>query len=48
MTPKVFNINHRRFITTAAAVTAATGVPGWFLEFKKAHAARSQRPSFTG
>src|SRR2546426_3162316 len=40
MTPKVFNINRRRFIKTTAAITAATGVPGWFLEVEQAHAAQ--------
>jgi hypothetical protein len=40
MTPKVFNINRRRFIKTTAAITAATGVPGWFLELEQAQAAQ--------
>jgi len=40
MTPKVFNINRRRFIKTTVAITAATGVPGWFLEVEQAHAAQ--------
>ncbi len=39
MTPKVFNINRRRFIKSTFAIAAATGVPGWFLEFEQAHAA---------
>src|SRR5439155_20168851 len=40
MTPKVFNINRRRFIKTTVAITAPTGVPGWFLEFEQAPAAQ--------
>lgn len=40
MTPKTFHINRRRFLTTTAAITAATGVPGWFLELEEAHAAQ--------
>ncbi len=32
MSPKSFQINRRRFLKTASAITAATGVPGWFLE----------------
>src|SRR2546428_8217933 len=40
MTPKVFNINRRRFIKSTFAITAATGVPGWFLELEQAHAAQ--------
>src|SRR5437867_8004300 len=40
MTPQVFNINRRRFIKATAAITAATGVPGWFLELEQAHAAQ--------
>src|SRR5688572_31189003 len=40
MTPKPFNITRRRFLTTTAAITAATGVPGWFLEMEEAHAAQ--------
>src|SRR2546428_11680553 len=40
MTPKVFNINRRRFIKSTFAIAAATGVPGWFLELEQAHAAQ--------
>jgi len=40
MTPKPFQIHRRRFLKTAAAITAATGVPGWFLELEEAHAAQ--------
>ena len=40
MTPKPFHITRRRFLTTTAAITAATGVPGWFLELEEAHAAQ--------
>jgi predicted dehydrogenase len=40
MTPKPFHINRRRFLNTTAAITAATGVPGWFLEMEEAHAAQ--------
>ncbi len=43
MTSKPFNINRRRFLKTTAAITAATGVPGWFLELESAHAARPRR-----
>jgi predicted dehydrogenase len=39
MTPKPFQIHRRRFLKTAAAITAASGVPGWFLELEEAHAA---------
>ena len=39
MNPKPFQINRRRFLQTSAAITAATGVPGWFLELEEAHAA---------
>ena len=40
MTPQPFHITRRRFLTTTAAITAATGVPGWFLELEEAHAAQ--------
>jgi len=40
MTPKVFNIDRRRFLKTTAAITAATGVPGWFLDLEETHAAQ--------
>lgn len=40
MTPKLFHINRRRFLKTTAAITAATGVPGWFLELEQAQAAQ--------
>ena len=39
MKPQVFNINRRRFFKAAAAITAATGVPGWYLEMEQARAA---------
>jgi len=39
MNLKPFQINRRRFLQTSAAITAATGVPGWFLELEEAHAA---------
>ena len=42
MKPQVFQINRRRFLKSAAAITAATGVPGWFLEIEEAHAAQSK------
>ncbi len=42
MTPKPFQINRRRFLKTTAAITAATGVPGWFLEMEEAHAAQTK------
>lgn len=32
MNPQPFQINRRRFLKTTAALSAATGVPGWFLE----------------
>src|SRR5205085_6956591 len=44
MTPKTFNINRRRFLTTTAAITAATGVPGWFIEMEEARAADPKPP----
>src|SRR5262245_31277205 len=40
MTPKPFHINRRHFLQTTAAITAATSVPGWFLELEEAHAAQ--------
>lgn len=43
MTPKSFNINRRKFLKTTVAITAATGVPGWFLELEAAHSARPKR-----
>jgi predicted dehydrogenase len=39
MKPHVFQINRRRFLKSAAAVAAATGVPAWFTEMDQAHAA---------
>ncbi len=39
MNPKPFQINRRRFLKTTAAIGAATGVPGWFIEQDLAHAA---------
>lgn len=39
MTPQLFQINRRGFLKTAAAISAATGVPGWFLEQEQARAA---------
>jgi hypothetical protein len=39
MKPHVFQINRRRFLKSAAAVAAATGVPVWFTEMDQAHAA---------
>ncbi|MEI2723051.1 MAG: Gfo/Idh/MocA family oxidoreductase [Verrucomicrobiota bacterium] len=39
MNPKPFQINRRRFLKTSAALSAATGVPGWFLEQDLAQAA---------
>jgi predicted dehydrogenase len=39
MNIKPFHINRRRFLKTAAAITAATGVPAWFLEQDRAQAA---------
>lgn len=44
MKPPVFNINRRRFLRTAAAITAATGVPGWYVELEEAHAAQTKPP----
>ena len=40
MTPKPFHIHRRRFLKTAAAIAATTGVPGWFIELEEAHAAQ--------
>ena len=40
MTPKPFQINRRRFLKTTAAITAATGVPGWLIEMEEAHGAQ--------
>ena len=44
MKPQVFQINRRRFLKSAAAITAATGVPGWFIELEEAHAAQPKPP----
>src|SRR5438046_8766174 len=44
MKPHVFHINRRRFLKTAAAITAATGVPGWYLELEEAHSAEPKPP----
>lgn len=44
MLPKPFNVNRRRFLKATAGITAATGVPGWFLELEEAHAAQSKLP----
>lgn len=43
MTPNSFYINRRRFLKTTAAITAATGVPGWFLEQDLAQAASAPK-----
>ena len=43
MNPHPFQINRRRFLKTAAAITAATGVPAWFIEMDEAHAAASTK-----
>lgn len=40
MKSQTFNITRRRFLKTAAAITAATGVPRWYLEYEQAHAAQ--------
>jgi predicted dehydrogenase len=39
MKPQVFQINRRRFLKSVTAITAATGVPAWFVEMDQAHAA---------
>jgi hypothetical protein len=39
MKPGPFQINRRRFLKTTAAITATTGLPGWFLEQDLAPAA---------
>ncbi len=39
MNPQPFQINRRRFLKATAALSAATGVPGWFLEQDLAQAA---------
>ena len=43
MKPQPFHINRRRFLQTTAAITAATGVPGWFLEQDLAQAAAPKK-----
>lgn len=40
---KPIQVNRRRFLQTAAAITAATGVPGWFLEQDLAQARPAPR-----
>jgi predicted dehydrogenase len=42
MKPHSFQINRRRFLKSAAAITAATGVPGWFIEMETARAAQTK------
>jgi hypothetical protein len=42
MTPSPFQINRRKFLKTTAAITAATGVPAWFLQLEEAHAAQTK------
>ena len=42
MNLNLFQINRRRFLKTTAAITAATGVPGWFLEQDRAQAATTK------
>ena len=44
MKSKSFQINRRRFLKTTAAITAATGVPGWFIEQDLAQAASPKPP----
>ena len=44
MDPKPFQIHRRRFLQNAAAITAATNVPAWFLELEQAHAAHPKPP----
>jgi myo-inositol 2-dehydrogenase / D-chiro-inositol 1-dehydrogenase len=44
MKPTPFHINRRRFLKTTAAITAATGVPRWFLELEEAQAAEPKAP----
>lgn len=39
MKPHSFQINRRCFLKTAAAITAGTGVPAWFIEMDEAYAA---------
>ena len=39
MNPKPFQINRRRFFKTTVALSAATGVPAWFLEQDRSQAA---------
>jgi predicted dehydrogenase len=39
MKPHSFQINRRRFLKSAAAIAAATGVPTWFTEMDETHAA---------
>jgi predicted dehydrogenase len=39
MKPQPFNINRRRFLKSAAALAAATGVPAWYTEMEQSLAA---------
>ena len=39
MISKSFNISRRRFLKVSAAVTAASGLPGWFVDREMAEAA---------
>jgi predicted dehydrogenase len=42
--PTPFQIHRRRFLQTTAAITAASGVPAWFLELERAHGAQPTKP----
>lgn len=42
MNPKPFYIQRRTFLKAAAAAAASTGVPAWFLEMERAHAATAK------
>lgn len=44
MKSKSFQINRRRFLKSTAAITAATGVPGWFIQQDLAQAASPKPP----
>lgn len=45
MKPHSFNINRRRFLKSAAALAAASGVPAWWIEMEQANAAEPKKVS---
>jgi predicted dehydrogenase len=44
MNSRPFHISRRRFLKTSAALTAASGLPGWFIDRELAEAAPAAKP----